>query len=171
MALFRLIGTERHLMTYWLSLQAAIDLRQQLDQSGKRLVFTNGVFDLLHVGHLDYLEKARQLGDALIVAINDDASTRHYKGAGRPLVAADERARLLLALQPVDAVLTFSEATADRLLAAIQPHIYAKGGDYTPETLPEYPTVQTYGGRVALIDYLPNHSTSSLIRKIKALPE
>jgi rfaE bifunctional protein nucleotidyltransferase chain/domain len=156
-------------MTHILSLQEAVVFRQQLHDSGKLLVFTNGVFDLLHVGHLDYLEKARQLGDALMVAINDDASTRHYKGEGRPLVPADERARLLLALQPVDAVLTFAEATADNLLKAIQPQIYAKGADYTRETLPEYPTVQAYGGRVELIEYLPNHSTSSLIARIKAL--
>ena len=158
-------------MTHILSLQEAIAFRQQLDEAGKLLVFTNGVFDLLHVGHLDYLETARQLGDALMVAINDDASTRRYKGEGRPLVPADERARLLLALQPVDAVLTFAEATADNLLMAIRPHIYAKGGDYTPETLPEYPTVKAYGGRVELIDYLPNHSTSSLIARIKALSD
>ena len=157
-------------MSLILSLEDAIKLRQQLDNDGKKLVFTNGVFDLLHVGHLDYLEKARLLGDRLLVAINDDDSTRQYKGAGRPLVAAVERARLLLALQPVDAVMTFPDATADRLLMAIQPHIYVKGGDYTLETLPEYPTVQAYGGRVALIDYLPGHSTSQLIAKIKTLP-
>jgi rfaE bifunctional protein nucleotidyltransferase chain/domain len=157
-------------MKQLLSLEAAIGLRQQFDNVGKTLVFTNGVFDLLHVGHLDYLEKARLLGDMLLVAINDDDSTRRYKGAGRPLVAAADRARLLLALDPVDAVLTFADATADRLLNAIQPHIYVKGGDYTLATLPEYATVQAYGGQVAFIDYLPNHSTSSLIAKIKALP-
>lgn len=157
-------------MAQTLSLEHAVMLRQWLDNAGKKLVFTNGVFDLLHVGHLDYLEKARLLGDMLLVAINDDESTRRYKGAGRPLVAASDRARLLLALQPVDAVMTFPDATVDRLLLAIQPHVYVKGGDYTLETLPEYPTVQAYGGRVALIDYLPGHSTSQLIAKIKTLP-
>jgi rfaE bifunctional protein nucleotidyltransferase chain/domain len=157
-------------MTFILSLEAAIALRQQLDNDGKKLVFTNGVFDLLHVGHLDYLEKARLRGDMLLVAINDDESTRRYKGAGRPLVAAVDRARLLLALPPVDAVMTFPDATADRLLSAIQPHVYVKGGDYTLATLPEYSTVQAYSGEVALIDYLPGYSTSSLIAKIKALP-
>ncbi|MEO1289319.1 MAG: adenylyltransferase/cytidyltransferase family protein [Chloroflexota bacterium] len=143
---------------------------QQLTSQGQTLVFTNGVFDLLHVGHLDYLEKARALGDVLIVAINDDDSTHRYKGQGRPLVPAIERARLLEALAPVTATLLFPDATADRLLGAIQPHVYCKGGDYTPETLPEYPTVQAYGGRVALIEYLPNHSTTRLIQKIKSLP-
>lgn len=153
-----------------LSLQDAISLRQQYDSKGKTLVFTNGVFDLLHIGHLDYLEKARALGDALIVGLNDDTSTRKYKGEGRPLVPAIERARLLEALAPVTAVILFADATADRLLMAIQPHIYCKGGDYTPETLPEYPTLQKYGGELRLIDYLLNHSTSNLIQKIKALP-
>lgn len=154
-----------------LSLQDAINLRQQYDSTGKTLVFTNGVFDLLHIGHLDYLEKARALGDALIIGLNDDTSTRKYKGEGRPLVPAIERARLLEALAPVTGVILFADATADHLLMAIQPHIYCKGGDYTPETLPEYPTVQAYGGKVSLIDYLLNHSTSNLIQKIKALPE
>ena len=154
-----------------LTLEAAIELRNDLHAQGKKLVFTNGVFDLLHVGHLDYLEKARNLGDALLVAINNDESTRKYKGLGRPLVPDAERARLLLALEPVSAVMLFAEPTVDNLLLAIQPHIYVKGGDYTPETLPEYPTLQSYGGELQLIDYLPEHSTSNLIAKIKALPE
>lgn len=154
-----------------LTLEAAIQLRNDLHVQGKKLVFTNGVFDLLHVGHLDYLEKARNLGDALLVAINNDESTRKYKGLGRPLVPDAERARLLLALEPVSAVILFSEPTVDNLLLAIRPHIYTKGGDYTPETLPEYPTLQAYGGELQLIEYLPDHSTSNLIAKIKALPE
>ena len=99
-----------------LSLEACVQLRQQMSQNGQTLVMTNGVFDLLHIGHLDYLEKARRLGDGLLVALNDDASTRAYKGAGRPLVPAEERARLLLALEPVQAVTLFPDATADRLL-------------------------------------------------------
>jgi len=152
-----------------ITLEQAIALRNDLDSAGKTLVFTNGVFDLLHVGHLDYLEKALALGDALLVAINDDESTRRYKGEGRPLVPAVERARLLSALQPVSAVLLFPDATADRLLEAIKPHIYAKGGDYAHKELPERPTVDAYGGEVRLIDYLPDHSTSALIAKIQAL--
>lgn len=151
------------------TLAQAISLRRELTARQQRLVFTNGVFDLLHVGHLDYLERARQLGDCLLVAINDDASTRQHKGVGRPLVPAVERARLLAALAPVDAVMTFGDATADACLQAIQPPIYCKGGDYTAETLPEYETVIAYGGSVHLIPYLPNHSTSRLIRQIKQL--
>jgi D-beta-D-heptose 7-phosphate kinase/D-beta-D-heptose 1-phosphate adenosyltransferase len=154
-----------------LSLEACVQLRQQLSAENKTLVMTNGVFDLLHVGHLDYLEKARALGDVLLVALNDDESTRTYKGAGRPLVPGVERARLLLALEPVGAVTLFPDATADRLLRAIQPPVYAKGGDYTPQTLPEYATVTGYGGEVALIEYLPDHSTTRLIQTIKSLPE
>lgn len=154
-----------------ITLLQAIQLRNLLDSSGKTLVFTNGVFDLLHVGHLDYLEKARALGHALLVAINDDESTRRYKGAGRPIIPAEERARLLAALRPVDAVLTFPDATADALLEMIQPHIYVKGGDYAHKPLPERPTVEAYGGQVRLIDYLPDHSTTQLIQDIKALPD
>lgn len=135
-----------------------------------RLVFTNGHFDLLHVGHLDYLEKARALGDALYVGLNGDASTLRLKGTGRPLVPALERARLLAALRVVSAVIIFEDDTADRLIRALQPDIYVKGGDYAAKVLPERPTVEAYGGQIALIDYLPGHSTSELIARIKALP-
>jgi len=155
-----------------ITLDEAVEQRDKLRQAGQTLVFTNGHFDLLHAGHLDYLQKARTLGDALFVAVNSDASTRRLKGAGRPLIPAFERARLLAALEPVSAVLIFDDAddTADSLIRALQPDIYAKGGDYENKTLPERPTVEAYGGRVALIDYLPDHSTSDLIARIKALP-
>jgi len=152
-----------------LALESAIQERQQLRAAGQRLVFTNGHFDLLHVGHLDYLEKARALGDALYVGLNGDASTRRLKGPGRPLVPAHERARLLAALAPVTAVIIFEDATADALLQALKPEVYVKGGDYAHKPLPERPTVEAYGGVVALIDYLPGHSTSALIARIKAL--
>ncbi len=136
----------------------------------KKLVFTNGHFDLLHVGHLDYLEKARLLGDALYVGVNGDPSSERLKGDGRPIVPALERARLLAALAPVTAVILFEEDTADTILSALQPDIYVKGGDYRDKPLPERETVRAYGGKVVLIDYLPGHSTSSLIARIKALP-
>ena len=153
-----------------LLLEEALKLRDALRNLGKTLVFTNGHFDLLHVGHLDYLEKARALGDALFVGLNGDASSTRLKGTGRPLVPARERARLLAALDPVDAVIIFDEDTADSLLRALQPEIYAKGGDYAHKVLPERPTVVAYGGRVELIDYLRGHSTSELIQKIRNLP-
>lgn len=153
-----------------LSLDAAQAQRVLLQQAGKTLVFTNGHFDLLHVGHLDYLEQARALGDALFVGVNGDSSTRRLKGAGRPLVPAQERARLLAALQPVTAAIVFENDTADTLINALRPDIYVKGGDYASKPLPERPTVEAYGGRVVLIDTLPDHSTSALIARVRALP-
>ncbi len=153
-----------------LLLEEAQQWRDALRNAGKSLVFTNGHFDLFHVGHLDYLEKARALGDALFVGLNGDASSARLKGRGRPLVPAQERARLLAALEPVDAVIIFDDDTADSLLSALQPEIYAKGGDYAHKVLPERPTVAAYGGRVELIDFLPGHSTSELIQKIRNLP-
>ena len=145
--------------------------RAELAASGKIVVFTNGHFDLFHVGHLDYLEKARALGDALFVGINDDASTRRLKGDGRPLIPANERARLMAALAPVTAVVIFGEDTADELIRLLRPDIYVKPGDYAHKELPERPTVEALGGRVELIDFVPGHSTSDLIARIKALPE
>ena len=153
-----------------LKLEKAQQWREGLRNLGKTLVFTNGHFDLLHIGHLDYLEKARALGDALFVGLNGDASSARLKGTGRPLVPAQERARLLAALEPVDAVIIFDDDTADSLLSALQPEIYAKGGDYAHKVLPERPTVAAYDGRVELIDFLPGHSTSELIQKIRNLP-
>jgi len=154
-----------------LSLEEAKAWRDVLAAGGQKLVFSNGHFDLFHVGHLDYLEKARALGDALFIGVNDDESTRRLKGAGRPLIPADERARLLAALAVVDAVIIFSSDTADDLIRELRPDIYAKGGDYEHKALPERATVEALGGRVVLIPFLPGHSTSDLIRRIKALAE
>lgn len=153
-----------------LTLAEALIHRESLRAGGQKLVFTNGHFDLLHVGHLDYLEKARALGDALFVGINGDPSTEQLKGTGRPIVPAAERARLIAALKPVTAAIIFEDHTADALIRALQPEIYVKGGDYAHKPLPERPTVEAYGGTVALIDYLPDHSTSALIARIQALP-
>src|SRR5216683_1123592 len=113
-----------------LSPEEMLGERKRLRSAGIRLVFTNGVFDLLHVGHVRYLEEARGLGDALIVGLNSDASTRAIKDEGRPLVPQDERAELLLALRYVDAVVIFDETTADAVLEALKPDVYVKGGDY-----------------------------------------
>jgi rfaE bifunctional protein nucleotidyltransferase chain/domain len=153
-----------------LSLSEARAQRERLRAAGQTLVFTNGHFDLLHVGHLDYLERARALGDALFVGLNDDASSARLKGPGRPLVPAAERARLLAALAPVDAVIIFAGDTAHDLIAALRPDIYAKGGDYAAKPLPERALVESYGGAVHLIDYLPDHSTTNLIARVRALP-
>jgi rfaE bifunctional protein nucleotidyltransferase chain/domain len=153
-----------------LTLEQAEIERRKLRSGGWRLVFTNGHFDLLHVGHLDYLERARALGNALYVGLNGDSSTARLKGAGRPIIPAKERARLLAALQPVNVVVIFEDDTADGLIRVLQPDVYVKGGDYANKVLPERPLIEELGGQIVLIDYLPHHSTSALIARIKALP-
>ena len=152
------------------SLDEALALRAQLHRAGRSLVLGNGHFDLLHVGHLDYLEQARNLGDALIVGVNGDAGSARLKGPGRPLVPALERARLLAALKPVSAVVIFEEDVADGLIAALQPDVYAKGADYAHKPLPERAAAEACGARVVLVPLLPQHSSSDLIARIQALP-
>lgn len=153
------------------TLADAMTRRETLRREGKTLVFTNGHFDLLHVGHLEYLEKARGLGDALFVAVNGDASTRRLKGEGRPLVPELQRARLLAALEAVSAVIIFEADTAADVLLALKPEVYVKGGDYADKPLPERATVEAYGGRVELIEFATGHSTTQLINRIRNLPE
>jgi D-glycero-beta-D-manno-heptose 1-phosphate adenylyltransferase len=147
-------------------------------RAGERGVFTNGCFDLLHLGHVRYLQEARNLGDFLVLGLNSDESTRILKGPGRPLVTEEERAEILAALTCIDYVTIFREKTANALLELLQPMIYVKGGDYAgeqsgvPDTsrLPEAKVVLGYGGIVRLIAYLPRHSTTELIAKVKGLP-
>ncbi len=163
-----------------LSLDEAIVRREMLRWSDQTLVFTNGHFDLLHIGHLDYLERASKLGDVLFVGINGDGSTAQLKGTGRPIIPAAERARIIAALKPVAAAIIFDEPTAVTLIKKLQPEIYVKGGDYgyrdeedlliLNKPLPEQNPVESYGGRIELIDFLPDHSTTGLIDRIKALP-
>ncbi|MGE5233422.1 MAG: adenylyltransferase/cytidyltransferase family protein [Acidobacteriota bacterium] len=139
--------------------------------AGERVAFANGHFDLLHVGHLRYLRAARQEGDILVVAINDDDSVERLKGPGRPLVTAAERAELLAALAPVDYVVVFSGDTPEPLLRRLEPDVHCKGTDYgTAERVPEYAAVRSYGGRTALVGDPKDHATSDLIAKIRALP-
>lgn len=150
-------------------------------QRGERGVFTNGCFDLLHLGHVRYLQEARELGDFLILGLNSDSGVRRLKGPGRPLVPEEERAEILAALACIDYVTIFDEPTAGPLVAYLQPDIYVKGGDYAskggtasePDTsrLPEAKVVKEYGGIVRLIPYLPGHSTTELIAAIQRLPE
>ncbi len=148
---------------------------QRRQQKGERGVFTNGCFDLLHLGHVRYLQEARTRGDFLVLGLNSDASTRGLKGPGRPYVPELERAEILAALTCIDYVTIFDEPTAGPLVALLQPSIYIKGGDYasthdgTPDMsrLPEARVVQEYGGSVQLIHYLPGHSTTALIAKIR----
>jgi rfaE bifunctional protein nucleotidyltransferase chain/domain len=137
-------------------------------RSGQRVVFANGCFDLLHVGHVRYLQGARSLGDLLIVAINNDASVRRIKGRGRPLQTEQERIEILSALECVDFIILFSTPTVDPLLSELKPDIHAKGTDYRHDTVPERETVQSYGGRVAIVGDPKDHSTRDLIETILA---
>lgn len=147
--------------------------------AGECAVLTNGCFDLLHLGHVRYLQEARALGDFLVLCLNSDESVRILKGAGRPLVPADERAEILAALACIDYVTIFREPTANAVVDLLQPAIYVKGGDYAraqggePDLtrLPEARSVLAYGGSIRLIPYLPGHSTTELIAAIKQLPE
>jgi D-glycero-beta-D-manno-heptose 1-phosphate adenylyltransferase len=137
-----------------------------------RIVFTNGAFDLMHVGHLRYLQAARALGHLLIVGLNSDASVRPYKDDRRPIIPQEERAELLAALECVDYIVPFNEPTAERLAAALKPDIYAKGGDYDAaggKLLPEASVVRGYGGEVRILPLVEGRSTSALIERILEL--
>ncbi len=142
--------------------------RERLRRAGKRLVVTNGCFDILHAGHVTYLAKARARGDALLVGLNSDASVRRLKGAGRPINSQRDRARVLAALSAVDGVCLFEEADALRLLAEVKPDIYAKGGDYTIDTInqPERRLIEGFGGKVVILPGVPGRSTSNVLAKI-----
>jgi rfaE bifunctional protein nucleotidyltransferase chain/domain len=133
---------------------------------GKRLVLANGCFDLLHVGHVRYLQAARALGDALVVGLNSDASVRRLKGPGRPVMPAAERAELVAAVSGVDAVVVFDEDSADALIARLRPDVHAKGTDYTTDTVPEREAVAAGGGRVAIAGDPKDHSSKDLIATI-----
>lgn len=139
----------------------------KLKQEGKTIVFTNGCFDILHVGHIRCLKAARELGDILVVALNNDASTRILKGKGRPISPEKERLEIIAALEMVDFVTLFDTETVAPLLSLLKPHIHAKGTDYTEETVPEREVVKNYGGRVAIVGDPKAHASSSLIKAIK----
>lgn len=133
---------------------------------GARIVLANGCFDVLHVGHVRYLEGASRLGDVLVVAINSDAQVRALKGEGRPLVSERERAEIIASIRAVDYVTIFPEPTVEALLRAIRPDIHAKGTDYTEETVPERDVVRSYGGRVAIVGDPKDHSSTEMIRRV-----
>ena len=135
-------------------------------RSGARIVFANGCFDILHVGHVRYLEAARALGDLLVVAVNADEQVRALKGVGRPLVPERERAEIVAALRAVDLVTIFHEPSVEALLVAIRPDIHAKGTDYTAETVPERDVVRSYGGRVHIVGDPKDHSSTEMVRKV-----
>lgn len=143
--------------------------RDRLRAERQRVVLTNGVFDLLHVGHVRYLTQARALGEVLIVAVNADASARAFKGPERPILPEAERAEVLAALGCVDYVVSFAERTAEAVVDALRPDVYVKGGDYgMGKALPEAAVVASYGGQVRLLPFVPGRSTSDIIDAIRA---
>jgi len=133
---------------------------------GLTFAFANGAFDLLHVGHIRYLEAARQEADRLIVAVNDDQSIRGLKGPNRPVLPAEDRAELVAALRAVDYVVIFSEPTVTPLLELLKPDVHCKGTDYTVDTVPERETVKAYGGRIAIVGDPKDHSTTDLLTRL-----
>ncbi|MCX8052121.1 MAG: D-glycero-beta-D-manno-heptose 1-phosphate adenylyltransferase [Chlorobi bacterium] len=138
-----------------------------LREAGKRIVFTNGCFDILHRGHVEYLAAARALGDVLVVGLNSDASVRRLKGPSRPIVGEDDRAAVLDALRWVDFVTIFDDDTPATLIELVQPDVLVKGGDYTPETVVGADTVRRRGGKVVIVPLLPGRSTSALVEQIR----
>jgi formyltetrahydrofolate-dependent phosphoribosylglycinamide formyltransferase len=155
-----------------LSLVEAAHLRDDLDRRGRKLVFTNGCFDLLHAGHVRYLNQARALGDALLVAVNSDASVRALKGPTRPVNPENDRAEVLAALRAVDGVVVFHEERATRLIEAIRPHVYAKGGDYTVDSLnpEERAALDDAGCAIHILPLVPGRSTTATLQRA-ATPE
>lgn len=158
-----IVATSRILTRQELA-RVADDLRT----AGQRIVVTNGCFDILHVGHVRVLDAARQLGDVLIVGLNSDESVRKLKGPTRPVNNELDRAEILANLRSVDFVTVFSEDTADELLKAIKPDIYAKGADYTVSSLPETKTVESFGGQIRLLELVPGKSTTNIVGKIQS---
>jgi rfaE bifunctional protein nucleotidyltransferase chain/domain len=141
-------------------------LGDRLRQQGRRIAFANGCFDILHVGHVRYLEGARKCGDVLVVGVNSDRSVAALKGAGRPLLPAGARAELVAALESVDFVVIFEEVTAAEILRDLRPAVHCKGTDYTVETVPERDIVKGYGGEIQIVGDPKNHSTRGLLGEI-----
>lgn len=139
---------------------------QILREGGQKVVFTNGCFDIVHAGHVRYLQKARSFGDCLVLGLNTDASVKRLKGDSRPVNCQEDRAEVAGALAAVDYVVFFDEPTAEELIRQIHPDVYVKGGDYTLDTLPEAQHVLSYGGEVQLVQLVEGRSTSNMIEKI-----
>jgi len=150
-----------------LSLDGLRDVIEEHRRAGRRIVFANGVFDLLHVGHIRYLEAARAEGDILVVGINSDASTRKLKGEGRPILTERARAALVAALASVNYAVIFDDPNVGRLLRELRPDVHAKGTDYTAETVPEREVAASLGIRVAIVGDAKEHSTRDLLARIR----
>ncbi len=136
-------------------------------KEGKQIVFTNGCFDILHVGHIRLLKKAKEVGDLLIIGLNSDSSVKSLKGAARPIIPERERAELLAAIKYIDYITIFTESTASRVLSILKPDIYVKGGNYSAANLPEWSVVKKFGGKINIIPLEGSRSTSAIINKIK----
>ncbi len=149
-------------------LSEVVEQRERWRAEGKKVALANGVFDLIHVGHVRYLEGAKELADYLVVAVNSDASTRAYKGPGRPHIPEGERAEMVAALACTDRVLVFDEPNVRSIIRVLKPDVHVKGTDYTPDTIPEADEVRAYGGRVAVAGDPKNHSTTELAKKLQA---
>lgn len=145
-----------------------IETCNEIRRQSKKIVFTNGCFDILHVGHVRYLTTAKSFGDILIVGLNTDESVKILKGENRPINNEKDRAEVLLGLKAVDYVVLFGERTAENIVSEIRPDVYVKGGDYTLDTLPESKIVQSYGGKIELVKFVDGHSTTNIIRKLNA---
>jgi D-beta-D-heptose 7-phosphate kinase/D-beta-D-heptose 1-phosphate adenosyltransferase len=143
-----------------------LKIRERLKREGKKIVFTNGVFDIVHRGHVEYLTKAKALGDVLLVGMNTDASVHRLKGSQRPVVSQDDRAFVLAALRVVDYVCLFDEDTPYNLIKAVVPDVLVKGSDWAIDSIVGKDIVEAAGGKVQTIDYVPNRSTTNIIQKI-----
>ncbi|MDR3677698.1 MAG: adenylyltransferase/cytidyltransferase family protein [Acidobacteriota bacterium] len=141
-------------------------LGDRLRKEGRRIVFANGCFDILHVGHVRYLEQARQCGDVLVVGVNSDRAVAALKGEGRPVIPAEGRAELVAALESVDYVVIFDELTATEMLLDLRPNVHCKGTDYSEDTVPEREIVKSFGGSVRIVGDPKNHSTRELLTEI-----
>ncbi|HNV02798.1 MAG TPA: adenylyltransferase/cytidyltransferase family protein [Vicinamibacterales bacterium] len=155
-------------MAQIVTLDRLLELAAADRAAGKSIALANGVFDLLHVGHIRYLEGARAEADVLVVAVNDDESVRALKGAGRPIMNESDRAEIIAALRCVDYVVVFSGTTVGDLLLRLKPDVHCKGTDYTVETVPERPIVRSYGGRTAIVGDPKDHSTRDLLSRLRA---
>ncbi|MGQ9671981.1 MAG: D-glycero-beta-D-manno-heptose 1-phosphate adenylyltransferase [Candidatus Aminicenantales bacterium] len=149
-----------------LSLEALIRVRQKLRQKGLRVVFTNGCFDILHVGHIRLFREAKKKGDILIAALNDDESVRRLKGPSRPVFTLAERLEILEAIEDIDYLTSFAEDTPQKIIASLLPDVLVKGGDWKPEEVVGRKEVEAAGGQVVIVPYQKGHSSSSIIRKV-----
>mgnify|MGYP000883800434 FL=1 len=155
--------------TVVVTMEEAVRRADEVRSRGGIVVLANGCFDLLHVGHVRYLEGARREGDFLVVAVNSDRSVRRLKGPGRPILAEQDRAELVAALRPVDLVFVFDDPTVDQVIRRLRPHVHAKGTDYTKESVPERETMARIGGRVVIVGDAKSHSTRDLLVRIRKL--